>query len=167
MAETENKVIILRHADAAFPYDYLTDQGIARAKSKKDQFGKFPHVHSSSKRRTQQTAAALGYDADKVIIDPRLNELEFDDVKGDTPHEYVMKSYEIEPEEVQAIGQLMQLAVSQIGQNNQQALVISHNLAMSSLFYHLTQIKDSFGNLEGFEVQVNPGGGLTFVRRIS
>jgi len=168
---TEDKpkrITILRHADSAYPKDKLKPEGITRAQEHADQFSGFEAVIVSQLARALETAIHLGYS--EPSIDPSFNELEIDDVNESTAHEYVIKCHEVKPKEVQAVGQLMQLAISQLNETHPDAEtvgIISHNLALSALFAGLTGEVDSFEYLSGMEIELQSDGSLNFIQRVN
>ena len=169
MTEAKSKKItVLRHADSAYPEDKLKPEGIAKAKKHSDQFSGFESVIVSEYARALQTAIHLSYP--EPSIDSSFNELEIDNVNEPTAHEYVVKCHEVESEQVQAVGQLMQLAISQLNENSPEAknvLIISHNLALSALYSELAGKIDSFEYLSGMEIELQPDGSLDFIKRVS
>ncbi len=161
----DSKIIILRHAEAAYPDDVLSSRGVIQALEKAGLFSEVDITLSSPQQRAIETASLLG--CSDILTDSRLAELELPDINASTAAEYVMMAHELAPEAIQAKAAALQESLQSLGLllglDDGSALVISHNLAMSGLRLSLTGEKVAFENLQGFELEVGPDGKLIFL----
>lgn len=151
------KVTLLRHTDAEYPNDIISPRGKEMAVAARRKLPRFDKALSSTKNRAIETAKLLGHT--EVATDARLDELELPHINAPTAHEYVINLHNDEREKLDAAGQAVQAVLKELG-GEDKVLVVSHNAVMSAVFRELTGKIVSFGNLEGFDVDVNPEGVL-------
>lgn len=151
------KVVVIRHSMSTYPGDDLSPEGFEFARQQAPRFAGYgDNITTSEKQRAQRTVKALGYAV--AVVDPRLNELELDDVNAATPHGYVLAAHAEHPKLVYATAQLVTegLVAAAERAEGAAALVVSHNLAISALYRQLSggEIVDSFTNLGGLVLDI-------------
>lgn len=148
------KVVVIRHAEADWPNDRLTERGEREAVSiGRERFGGYRTVVCSPKKRSIQTTEAVGFS--NYTIDDRLEEFEVD-LEAPTVDDYIRLVHSERWNELIDFGDRILEAIAEYGTNDD-TLIVAHSAIMSAAFRILTGEIASFPNLGGFEVHVNNG----------
>lgn len=151
------EVRIVRHSKSDYPNDALTFDGFNFAREHASRFSDYDLAISSSKLRAQQTISAIGYPKHK--INSEFNELEIKSIKANSAHEYVIQAHNAYPSLVRETSNVLLSALAKLSNyEDKKILVVSHNLALSSLMLALTGQIESFEFLHGLNVLVNENG---------
>jgi broad specificity phosphatase PhoE len=143
-------VTVIRHSNANYPFDELTNEGVEFAGSNRERFSGYSKVICSPLNRSQQTATALGYES--LIIDDRVTEFEIN-INAESADDYIREVHVNFASDLVEYGNKLLEAIRYYGQED--CLIVSHNAVMSAAFYLLVGDNSPFQNLDGFQVQVD------------